>query len=133
MSKKMAGIIIAYGVALAVLGTLHRRIAPESGNLTLVTGVAGAIAAITCGVMAWLGHSRRAWIILTVAVASFFLMAQTVGSWVKFSENRNRNEAFLHTVMFALSAVMVRFTVHGERPPGYFSPGGAEHGNSAPK
>ena len=129
----MAGIIIAYGIALAILGAVHPQVSPESGRLSLVAGVAGGIAAIGCGVLAWLGHSRRVWIIATVAVASFFLMAQTVGSWVKSSENRNRNEALLHTVMFALSAAMVRYTVHGERPPGYFSPGGAEHGNAAPK
>src|SRR5688500_11805765 len=121
MSKRMAGIIIAYGALLAILGVLHRRIAPETGNLTVVSGVCGGVIAIVCGVIACLRSVCRVWIILTVAIAAFILMAQTVGSWGQSSEKRNLNEALLHTVMFVITAAMLKYTMHGERPPGFFS------------
>ena len=123
----MATIIVAYGCILVFLGILQRSLAPDSGYLTLVTGMVGGAVAIGCGVMAWLERGGRIWIILTVVVAGLILLAQTVGSWGGPAEQRNTAEALVHSLMLGLTAAMLKYTVHGERPPGFFTPGGLKH------
>ena len=41
MSKKMAGVLIAYGVVLAALGLVVKNIAPGFGWVTFIAGLAG--------------------------------------------------------------------------------------------
>ena len=82
----MASIIMAYGVVLSVLGLGVRSLAPEVAKIAFIAGLAGGGLCVFCGMAAWVGHKRRVWTILTLAVVTLVLLSQTVNGWMDSPE-----------------------------------------------
>src|SRR5688572_5877952 len=82
MSKKMASIILAYGVALAVLSLFIQQIAPALAKVIFITSIAGGGLCVLWGIVAFAGHKRRAWAVLTMIVVAFVYLSQLVEAWM---------------------------------------------------
>jgi hypothetical protein len=120
MSKKMAGIIMACGVVLAVLGLIVRSVTPQQGKVAFITGLAGGGLFLLCGVAALAGHKRRVWTILSGAGIIFVVLSQTVQAWI---ERASVSGALLMTLMLLVAMGMQMYVVHGERPPEFYKTG----------
>jgi hypothetical protein len=84
MSKRMAGIITAYGVVLAALTLIGRSLAPED-QYVLFGGLIAGVLSSACGIAIWMGRKRRVWIVTSV-VFSLFLLTQVPGAWIESAE-----------------------------------------------
>jgi hypothetical protein len=82
MSKKMAGVIMAYGAVLAALALVVRSVAPELAKSTFITGVAGGGLCVLCGIVAIVRYKRRAWAVLTMIAVTFVMLSQVVEVWL---------------------------------------------------
>lgn len=142
MSKKMAGIIVAYGVALAVFGFLVQQSAPAFGKITFITGIAGGGLCVLWGIVAFAGNKRRTWAVLTMIAVTVVLLTQVVQAWLASTDTASTNLTgrLVLTLIFLLTMGMLLYVLHGERPPEFYDPGTArrekpsshaEHGQSA--
>lgn len=126
----MAGVVIAYGVVLAGLGLVLKKIAPAFGQVTFITGVAGGGLILLWGIAALVGLRGRAWAILTTVAVTAVLLSQAVSVWLASSSEGagSMTVRLLVALMFLLAVGMVLYLLHGERPPEFYQPG-ASGGN----
>jgi hypothetical protein len=126
MSKKMAGIIMAYGGGLAALGFAIQAIAPTPAQVAVLTGLTGGGACILWGVVAWCGYPRRAWVIMTMVVIALCGLSQAVPAWLALAmKSGSLAVTLLMTLMLVATVGMIMYVLHGERPPEFYeaSPG----------
>jgi hypothetical protein len=122
MSKKMAGIIMAYGVVLAALGLTVRSVAPELARITFIASVIGGGLYVLWGVVALAGHKRRVWVILTMVAVFIVMLTQTIQGWLEGKDQSGTHVgALLVTVLLILTAGMLMYVMHGERPQGFYT------------
>ncbi len=125
MSKKMAGILIAYGMLLAGLGFVLHQIAPVFGKITFIAGLAGGGLCLLWGIAALAGLKGRAWAVLTAIAVALVMLSQTVPAWM--SSPVAGSGVFLVrllvTVMMILTVGMLMYLLHGERPPEFYEKG----------
>ena len=121
----MAGVLIAYGVVLAALGLVVKNIAPGSGRVTFIAGLAGGGLCLLWGGAALAGLKGRAWATLSVVAAVVVLLIQTVRYWTASSSEGAGSVmvSLLVTVMLLLTVGMVLYLLHGERPPEFYEGG----------
>ena len=124
----MAGIILAYGIALAALSLLTQQIAPAFAKIVLITGITGGGLSLLCGVVALTGHKRRLWAILTMIAVTIALLTQAIEAWV--GTPTSLSGRLLLTVMFVMAMSMLMYLCHGERPPEFYSTGTARREHS---
>jgi hypothetical protein len=131
MSKKMASIIMGYGLLLAGLGLIVRSVTPETETIASVAGLIGGGLCLLCGIVAWIGHKRRVWIGLTVIAIALLLLSQTVQAWMASTgESGTVVVAWLLTFMFVMTVGMLMYVFHGERPPEFYTPRTARRDNA---
>jgi hypothetical protein len=128
MSKKMASILLAYGVALAALGFLVQQSAPTLAKITFITGIAGGGLFVLWGIVALTGHKRRTWAILTMIAVTVVLLTQVVQAWLGASISLMGR--LMLTVMFLMTMGMLLYLFHGERPPEFYTSGTARRDHS---
>jgi hypothetical protein len=135
MSKKMASIILVYGVALAALSLLIQQIAPAFAKVILITGIAGGGLSVLWGVVALTGHKRRAWAVLTMIAVTFVTLSQTVQAWMASSDAASTSlmGRLVLTLMLLMTVGMLMYLLHGERPPEFYTTGTAHRDNSPPR
>lgn len=130
MSKKMAGIILAYGVVVGALGLAVRSVAPEAAKITFITGIAGGGLCVLWGMLGLAGHKRRTWTILTILAVLILLLPQMIQGWVAGRNQPGTNlGAVLVTVLLLLTIGMLLYLLHGERPPEFYTPGTEKRDN----
>src|SRR5687767_2717181 len=82
MSKKMASIVVAYGIAVAALGFILQQAAPALAKVTFITGLAGGGLCVVWGIVGLSGHKRRAWAVLTLIAMALVVLTQAVQAWL---------------------------------------------------
>lgn len=123
MSKKMAGIIMAYGVVLAGLGLGIQTGAPELAKIPFLTSLIGGGLCVLWGIVALTGHKRRVWTILTLVAVALVVLSPTLRVWMDSSGTVAGR--LLLTLMLALTVAMIMYVMHGERPPEFYQTGPA--------
>jgi len=63
--------IVAHGVVLAALALFVQQVAPAFAQVIFITGLAGGGLYVLWGIVAFAGHKRRAWAVLTLAATDF--------------------------------------------------------------
>lgn len=122
MSKKMAGVIMAYGAVLAALGLAVGSVAPELAKITSITGIAGGGLCVLWGLVALAGHKRRAWTVLTLIAVLVVVLSQTVQAWMASTDKSGSVAgALLLTLMLLLTVGMLMYVLHGEHPPEFYT------------
>jgi len=122
MSKKMAGVIMAYGAVLAALGLAVRSVAPELARITSITGIAGGGLCVLWGLVALAGHKRRVWTVLTLIAVLAVVLSQTVQAWLASTDKSGTVAgALLLTLILLLTVGMLLYALHGERPPEFYT------------
>jgi hypothetical protein len=122
MSKKMASIIMGYGLLLAVLGLAVRAVTPEKGTSAFIVGITGGGLCLLCGIAAWTGHRRRIWTVLTGMAVALILLTQTVQAWFPSADKSGSVAgAWLLTFMLLLTVGLLMYALLGERPQEYYS------------
>jgi hypothetical protein len=127
MSKKMAGILIAYGVVLAGLGLVLQKIAPTTGRVAFFAGVAGGGLSLVWGVTALAGLKGRVWATLSTIATIVVLLSQAVSVWTTSATGGTIR--LVVTVMFLMTMGMVMYLFHGERPPVFYEKGTGRRDN----
>jgi hypothetical protein len=122
MSKKMASVLIAYGIGLAGLGLVGQQIAPASGRITLVTGLASGGLSLLWALAALAGLKGRAGAILTAIPTAFVLLTRAVHVWIASASEGAGSliVRLLVTAMFLLAVGILMYLLHGERPPEFY-------------
>jgi hypothetical protein len=125
MSKKMASIIVVYGVALAAISILIQKIAPGFGKVILITGITGGGLSVLWGIVALAGSERRAWAVLTMIAITFVTLSQTVQAWMPSGgpATTSLTGRLVLTLMLLMTAGMLMYLLHGERPPEFYDRG----------
>jgi len=114
----MAGII----VVLAALGLAVRSVAPELPRITCIASIAGGGLCVLLGLVALAGHKRRVWMILTMVAVFIVMLTQTIQGWVAGGDQAGTHVgALLVTVLLMLTAGMLMYVMHGERPPEFYT------------
>jgi hypothetical protein len=127
MSKKMASILLAYGIALAALSLLIQQIAPAYAKLIGIIGIAGGGLSVLWGIVALTRHKRRAWAVLTMIPLTFLTLSQTIRGWVA---SISLTGQLVLTLMFVMTVGMLMYLLHGERAPEFYSTGTTRRDNS---
>lgn len=130
MSKKMAGIIMAYGVVLAGLSLTIKTVAPELATIPFLVGLSGGGLCVVWGLAALLGHQRRVGAILTLVAIALVVLSPTLRVWMDASGTIGGR--LLLTLMLALTVAMIMYVMHGERPPEFYQKGPTRPDNSTP-
>jgi hypothetical protein len=128
MSKKMAFILLTYGIALVGLSLLIRQIAPTVARVPFLVGMAGGGASVLCAIIAFAGHKRRTWAVLTMIAVAVALLTQVVQAW--FEASAGLQGRLVVTFMFLLTVGMTMYLFHGERSIEFYDGGGARQANS---
>jgi len=130
MSKKMASVIAIYGIVLAALSLFIQQAAPAFAQVVFVTGLAGGGLCVLWGIVAFAGHKRRAWAILTMVAVGLAVLTQVVSAWMDASSSSLGGRLVL-TLMLLMTVGMLMYVLHGERPPDFYDPGAARRANPA--
>ncbi len=132
MSKKMASIVIAYGILLALVSFAIQQVAPALAKVIFVAGLAGGGLCVVWGIVAMAGHKRRAWALLTLIVIMIVVLSQVVPAWSTVGGETPGSLAgsLLLTFLMLLTLALLMYLVHGERPPEFYSKGTARPDNS---
>lgn len=117
MSKKMAGIIIAYGFVMLFLGLLTSKLFPARGNIPFLVGAIGGGLCGVCGIAAIAGMKSRALLGVFLAAIGFVFLAETVGSW--FGEYP-MGFRLLMPLGLLITVGVLMYVLHGERPAGFY-------------
>jgi peptidoglycan/LPS O-acetylase OafA/YrhL len=127
MSKKMAGVLAAYGVVLSVLGFLATQQPPPPTRLTFFTGAAGGGLCILWSGIALAGNKHRSRIVLTLAAVAFVMLHQFVQAWFGSAEAQSSGlgTRVIPTLMLVATVAMLMYVLHGERPPEFYKSGRA--------
>lgn len=112
---------MGYGLLLIVLGLVVRSVMPEKGSTGWIAGITGGGLCLLCGILAWAGHKRRVWTVLTAVAVALVLLSQTVHAWMPAAD-KSAAAVWLLTLMFLLTVGLLIYTLHGERPPEFYSP-----------
>jgi hypothetical protein len=124
MSKKMASVIAAYGVVLAALGLIIQQTAPALAQVIFTTGMAGGGLCVLWGIVAFAGHKRRVWVVLTLIAVAAVVLHQMVHAWSVSTDATSISlmGRFVLTLMFLMTVGMLMYVFHGERPPEFYDP-----------
>jgi hypothetical protein len=122
LSKKMASIVIAYGIALAGLGFILQQASPGLAGITFVTALAGGGLCVLWGVVGLTSHKRRAWAVLTLIAVAFIVLSQVVHAWLASATEAPGRlvDALLLSFIMLLTVAMIMYLLHGERPPEFY-------------
>jgi uncharacterized YccA/Bax inhibitor family protein len=125
MSKKMAGIVMAYGVVLATLGFVIQQVAPALAQVSFVTGLAGGGLCMVWGLVALAGHKRRVGAILTLIALILVMLGQVIPAWSSVGGETSGSLAasLVLTFIVLLTVGMLMYLLHGERPPEFYMTG----------
>jgi len=107
---------------LGALGVLAHQLTPDSGYAILITGLAGGILAVLCGVLGLRGSRRRIWPIATLIGVDIGLLVQAVNIWlaIKGGAESLQPTAMILTVLLVCGiAQLINFVRVGGRgqPP----------------
>lgn len=121
----MAGVIAAYGIVLVALSFFIQRVAPASTKVTFFTGMAGGGLCVLWGIIAFVGHKRRTWIVLTMIAVAVVLLSQVVQAWLgsAAAPSAGLTERLVPTLMLLMTVGMLMYVLHGERTPEFYEPG----------
>jgi hypothetical protein len=127
MSKKMASVIAAYGVVLAALGLIIQQTAPAFAQVVFLTGVAGGGLCVLWSLIAFAGHKRRVWAMLTMIPVAVVMLIQVVHAWSASNDatSMSLTGRLVLTLMFLMTVGMLMYVLHGERPPEFYDSGTA--------
>jgi len=126
----MASVIVAYGVLLAALSLFIQQAAPAFAQVMLVAGMTGGGLCVLWGIVAFAGHSRRAWAVLTMVAVGFAVLTQVVPAWMDGSSASLGGRLVL-TLMLLMTVGMLMYVLHGERPPEFYDLKAARRANPA--
>jgi hypothetical protein len=120
MSKKMATVIATYGVVLAALSLLIQQVAPAFAQLIVITGMAGGALCVLWGIIAFAGHKRRAWIVLTMMAVALVVLSQVVQAWFASTgaASTSLTGRLVLTLMLLMTVAMLMYVLHGGAPAG---------------
>jgi hypothetical protein len=127
MSKKMASIILAYGIVLATLSLVIQKITPVSAKAIVITGIAGGGLCVLWGIVALTGYTRRAWAVLTMIAVAVVLLIQVVQAWLVSADETSLSLTgrLVLTFMLPMTVGMLIYLLYGGRPPEFYDPGAA--------
>lgn len=118
----MGSILVGYGLVAAGLAFALRQIAPALAEVTFLAGLLAGGLLVLWGVLAWAGHKRRTWAVLTLVALGFVLVSQVVHAWsTPANETPGKMAgALLLTVLTFMNLGMLIYLLHGERPPEFY-------------
>jgi hypothetical protein len=128
MTKRMAVVIAIYGIILAALSLLIQQTAPAFAPVAVVTGLAGGGFCVLWGIIAFAGHKRRAWTVLTMVVVGFIFLSHVVPAWMDGS-SASPGVRLVLTIMLLMTVGMLMYVLHGGRPPEFHDPRAARRAN----
>ncbi len=124
----MASRLATYGVAVATLSFFIQQAAPAFAQVTFITGVAGGGLCVLWGIVAFAGHKRRAWAVLTMVAVGFAVLTQVMPAWMDGS-SASLSGQFVLTFMLLMTVGMFIYVLHGERLPEFYNPVAAHRAN----
>ena len=128
----MASLITAYGVVLAALGVLIHQISQAFAQIIFITGMAGGGLCVLWGIIAFAGHKRRAWTVLTMIAVALAVLTQVVQAWLTTdATSASLTGRIVLTLMLLMTIGMLMYVLHGERPPEFYDPGAARRGKDS--
>ncbi|MEW6159293.1 MAG: hypothetical protein AB1813_17850 [Verrucomicrobiota bacterium] len=109
MTHKLPFIILGYTALQLALSLWLQSTAPVDAKISIMTGVAAALVCGLWSAFSLKGHPSRAWLILTLGIAAFLLLSQTVTFWINPGESDapGRRTAILSTLMFVLTIALL--------------------------
>jgi peptidoglycan/LPS O-acetylase OafA/YrhL len=134
MSRKMAVSIAVYGVVLAALGVLVQQTAPAFAKTTFLAATAGGGLCVLWGIVAFAGHQRRTWVVLTMIAVAVMLLSQVVQAWLGSVETQpaGLSGRFVPPVMLVMTVGMLMYVLHGERTPEFYEPRAVRRNGTPP-
>jgi len=117
MNRIVAGIVLGYGLVLALLGVSLSLSSPQGAGLAFFTGVIGGVALLWLGALALVGRGRRGFTVLTLIPICLVLLFQAVNGW--FGEGDFAGKPVpvgLITLMFVLSVAALITVAHAGAP-----------------
>ena len=84
-------------------------------------------------IVAFAGHKRRAWAILTMIAVAFVVLSQVIQAWLASTDatSTSLTGRLVLTLMLLMTVGMLMYVLHGERPPEFYDPGAARRDNPA--
>lgn len=133
MSKRMASVIAIYGIVLAALSLFIQQTAPAFTHVVFVTGLAGGGLCVLWGIVAFAGHKRRVWAVLTMIAVAVVMLSQVVHAWSVSTDATSMSllGRLVLTLMFLMTIGMLMYVLHGERPQDFYFPKAARRDNPA--
>jgi len=118
MNRPLAFEFILYGLFLAGVSLAVQHKAPDFGQVTLVTGIAGGALSILWGVLVLCGYRRRWWMTLALAAVTLALLSQSVTAWMAPVRDGDaspmRMVAVWVTVLLVFSFSLLMNVIHGQ-------------------
>jgi hypothetical protein len=120
MSRRMAGVVMAYGIFLAIMSAALWRAEPALSSAVLSTMFGSGVLCVVLGILGWAGYRRRVWTLLVLIATLVLTIGQAVPSWDRGS---GILEPSVLTLVLVVTVGMLMYLLHGERPPDFYSPG----------
>jgi hypothetical protein len=118
MNRPLAFEFVLYGLFLAGVSVFVQHKAPDFGQVTFVTGVAGGALSLLWGVLVLCGYRRRWWMTLALAAVMLSLLSQAVTAWMKPAGDGDaapiRLVAVWITVLLVFSFSLLMNLLHGQ-------------------
>jgi hypothetical protein len=126
MSRRMSGVLVTYGILVAISGILLRKITPEIAPSVLTIGIVAGALCLVFGIRGFLGCKRRVEAIMTVTAVTFAILIQVIPSYMDALANKSPwLGAGILTALFLITIGMLLYLFHGERPPEFYNERGA--------
>lgn len=131
----MAGILVGYGLASAVLVFLLRRVAPSLAEISFMAGLVAGGLSVLWGIVALAGNKRRSWAVLTLIALAFVTLTQVVDAWLAYVREVPGviAGALVLTLLMLMTTGMLIYLLHGERSPEFYRAGWHGQNGSGPR
>jgi lipid-A-disaccharide synthase-like uncharacterized protein len=112
MTSKMAGLLVAHGVALIVLTFVFKRLTPDLNQTLWLAGLVGGGLCVLWGVLGFMGFRRRIGAVLTLIPLSLIILGGVVDGWMGRSADDGIVGPVIATVMLLGSIVVLAYILH---------------------
>jgi lysylphosphatidylglycerol synthetase-like protein (DUF2156 family) len=124
MSYRMAGVVLVYGILLALMSfALGRTEQPISKGFLFTMFGSGALC-VVLSIIGLAGYRRRVWSVLVLIVTLVPTLGQVIQSWgISRQASGSILAPSLLTFTLAITIAVLMYLIHGERPAEFYSPG----------
>jgi hypothetical protein len=124
MSNRMAGVVMVYGIVLALMSFALGRTEPSVSKGFLFTMFGSGALCVVLSIIGLAGYRRRVWIVFVLIATLVPTLGQVIQSWgTSRQASGSILEPSLLTFTLAITIGVLMYLIHGERPAEFYSPG----------